>query len=130
MPCRIPPDNNLTPKAKRSSTTTQKRTSQQKHNTTMSLKRIISTMAKSASVPRGSNPPSSTPTKRNKQDGINKARNEQKRQNTNSNTKSKEVLDDTSSKTGAVTVHDVDNSVATCTADPDSSGNARHDKQQ
>ncbi len=36
-------------------------------------------------------------------------------------------MDDTSS---AVTVHDVNNSMATCTADPDSLGNARHDKQQ
>jgi hypothetical protein len=39
-------------------------------------------------------------------------------------------LDDTSSKTGAVTVHDVNNFRATCTADPVSSGNARHDEQQ
>ena len=130
MPRRIPPDNNLTPKAKRSSTTTQKHTSQQKHNTTTLLKRIISTMAKSGSVPRGSNPPSSTPTKRNKRDGINDASNERKHQKTNNNAKSKEALDNTSSKTGTVTVHVVDNSVATCTADPDSSGNARHDKQQ
>jgi hypothetical protein len=43
-------------------------------------------------------------------------------------------LIDTASKTGAVTldlsVHDVDNNVATRTADPDSSDNARNDKQQ
>jgi hypothetical protein len=90
MPCRIPPDNNLTPKAKCSSTTTQKHTSQQKHNTTTSLKRIISTMAKSGSVPRGSDPLVSTPTMCNKQDGINDASNEQKHQKTNNNAKSKE----------------------------------------
>ncbi len=71
-----------------------------------------------------------TPMKRNKRDGIDDASNEQKRQKTNNNAKSKEALDNTSSKTGAVTVHDVDNFVATCTADPDSSGNARHDEQQ
>jgi hypothetical protein len=130
MPRRIPPDNNFTPKAKCSSTTTQKHTSQQKHNMTMSLKRIVLTMAKSASVPRGSNPPSSTPTKRNKRDCINNASNKQKRQKTNNNAKSKEALDDTSSKTGAVTVQDVNNSMALCTADPNSSGNAQHDKQQ
>jgi hypothetical protein len=38
------------------------------------------------------------------------------------------------SKTGAVTldptVHDVDNDVATCTADPDSSNNAGNNEQQ
>jgi hypothetical protein len=130
MPRRIPPDKNLTPKAKCSSTTTQKHTSQQKHNTTTLSKRIISTMAKSTSVPRGSNPPSSTPTKRNKRDGIDNARNERKHQKTNNNAKSKEALDDTSSKTGTVTVHDVDNSLATCTADPNSSGNAWHNEQQ
>jgi hypothetical protein len=130
MPGRIPPDNNLTPKAKRSLTTTQKHTLQQKHNTTTLLKRIISTMAKSPSVPRGSNPLSSTPTKRNKQDCIDDASNKQKHQKTNNNAKSKEALDDTSSKTGTVNVQDVDNSVATCTADPDSSGNAQHNKQQ
>jgi hypothetical protein len=40
-------------------------------------------------------------------------------------------LDDTSCKTGAVTVHNVINFVATaCTADPDSLGNAQPDKQQ
>ncbi len=48
--------------------------------------------------------------------------------------KSKEALIGTSSETGAVTVNltvqDVDNNVATRTADPDSSDNARHDKQQ
>jgi hypothetical protein len=87
-------------------------------------------MAKSASVPRGSNPPLSTPTKHNKQDCINDASNKQKRQKTNNNAKSKEALDNTSSKTGAVTVHNVDNSVATCLTDPDSLGNAWHDKQQ
>jgi hypothetical protein len=130
MPRRIPPDNNLTPKAKRSSTTTQKHTSQQKHNTTTLLKRIISTMAKSVSVPRGSNPLSSTPTKRNKQNGIDDASNKRKHKKTNNTAKSKETLDDTSSKTGTVTVHNVNNSVATCTADPDNSGNARHDEQQ
>jgi hypothetical protein len=82
-------------------------------------------------VPRGSTPPSSTPPKRNKRDGNNDASNKQKRQKTNNNTKSKEALDDTSCKTGAVTVHDVVNFVATaCTADPNSSGNAQPDKQQ
>ncbi len=96
----------------------------------MSMKRIVSTMAKSASVPRRSNPPLSTPTKRNKQDGIDNASNERKCQKTNNNAKNKEALDDTSSKIGAVTVHDFDNSVATCTADPNSSDNARHNKQQ
>jgi hypothetical protein len=130
MPRRIPPDNNLTPKAKCSLTTTQKHTSQQKHNTMTLSKRIISTMVKSASVPRGSNPPYSTPTKRNKWDGINNARNKQKHQKTNNNAKSKAALDDISNKTGTVTVHNIDNSVATCTADPNSSGNARHDEQQ
>ena len=94
------------------------------------LKRIISTMAKAAGVQRGSNPLLSTPTKRDKQDGINDASNKQKRQIANNNAKNKEALDDTSSKTGAVTVHDVDNSMATCTADPDSSGNAQPDEQQ
>ncbi len=39
-------------------------------------------------------------------------------------------MDDTSCETGAVTVHDVDNFVATCTADPNSLGNAQPDKQQ
>jgi hypothetical protein len=41
---------------------------------------------------------------------------------------------DTSSKTGAVTVnltvHDVNSVVATCTVDPNSLGNARHEEQQ
>jgi hypothetical protein len=88
-------------------------------------------MAKTASVPRGSTPPSSTPPKCNKRDGNNDASNEQKRQKTNNNAKSKEALDDTSCKTGAVTVHDVVNFVVTaCTADLDSSGNAQPDKQQ
>ncbi len=48
--------------------------------------------------------------------------------------KSKEALINTSSKTGAVTVnltvHNVDNNVATHTADPDSLDNARHNEQQ
>ena len=95
----------------------------------MSSKRIL-TMAKTASVPRGSTPLSSTPLKRNKQDGTDDASNKQKRQKTNNNAKSKKALDDTSCETGAVTVHDVDNFVATCTADPDSLGNAQPDKQQ
>jgi hypothetical protein len=68
--------------------------------------------------------------KRNKQDCIDDASNKQKHQKTNNNAKSKEALDDTSSKTGTVTVHDVDNSAATCTADPDNLGNAWHNKQQ
>jgi hypothetical protein len=46
----------------------------------MSSKRIISTMAKTASMPRGSTPPLSTPLKRHKQDGTDDASNEQKRQ--------------------------------------------------
>jgi hypothetical protein len=94
-----------------------------------SSKRIISIMAITASVPRGSTPLSSTPSK-NKRDGIDDASNKQKHQKTNNNAKSKEALDDTSCKTGTVTVHDVDNFVVTCTADPDSSGNAQPDKQQ
>jgi hypothetical protein len=87
-------------------------------------------MAKTLSVPRGSTPPLSTPPKRNKQDGTNNASNERRCQKTNNNAKSKEALNDTSCKTGTVTVHNVDNFVATCTADPDSSGNAQPDKQQ
>jgi hypothetical protein len=83
---------------------------------------------------KGSTPPSSTPPKRNKRKGNNDVSNKQKRKETNDDTKSKEALIETSSKTGAVTVnltvHDVDNNVATRTADPDSSDNARHDKQQ
>jgi hypothetical protein len=43
-------------------------------------------------------------------------------------------LIDTSSKIGAVTVnlivHNVNNDVATCTADPESSDNAHHNEQQ
>jgi hypothetical protein len=87
-------------------------------------------MAKTASVPRGSTPPLSTPPKCNKQDGTNDASNKQKCQKTNNNAKSKEALDDTSCKTGTVTVHDVDNFVTTCTANPDSWGNAQPDEQQ
>jgi hypothetical protein len=87
-------------------------------------------MAKAASVPRGSTPPLSTPPKCNKQDSTDDASNKQKRQKTNNNANSKEALDNTSCETGAVTVHDVNNFVATCTADPDSSGNAQPDKQQ
>jgi hypothetical protein len=53
---------------------------------------------------------------------------------TNNDAKSKEALINTSSKTGAVTVnltvHDVNNDVATRTADPNSLDNARHNKQQ
>ncbi len=83
---------------------------------------------------KGSTPPSSTPPKRNKQKGNDNVSNEQKRKETNNNAKSKEVLIDSSSETGAVTVHltvhDVNNDVVTCTADPDSSDNARHNKQQ
>jgi hypothetical protein len=94
------------------------------------LKRIISTMAKAAGVQRGSNPPSSIPPKRNKRDGNNNASNKRKHKKTNNSAKSTEALDDTSSKTGAVTVHDVNNFVATCTADPDSLGNAQPDEQQ
>jgi hypothetical protein len=78
--------------------------------------------------------PSSTPPKRNKQKVNNDISNEQKRKETNNDAKNKEALIDTSSKTGAVTVnltlHDVDNNVATRTADPNSSDNARHNKQQ
>jgi hypothetical protein len=48
--------------------------------------------------------------------------------------KAKGVWDDTTSKTSALTVdltmHDVKKSVATFTANPDSSGNACHDEQQ
>jgi hypothetical protein len=83
---------------------------------------------------KGSTPTSSTPPKHNKQEGNNDVSNEQKRKKTNNDAKSKEALIDTSSKTGAVTVnltvHYVDNNVAACTADPNSSDNARHDKQQ
>ncbi len=83
---------------------------------------------------KGSKPPSSTPPKRNKREGNNNVSNEQKHKKTNNDAKSKEALIDTSSETGTVTVnltvHDVDNDVATCTADPNSSDNARHDEQQ
>ncbi len=88
-------------------------------------------MVKTASVPRGSTPPSSTPPKHNKRDGNDDASNERKHQKSNNNAKSKEALDDTSCKTGTVTVPNVVNFVATaCTADPNSSGNAQPDKQQ
>jgi hypothetical protein len=83
-----------------------------------------------ASVPRGYTSPLSTPTKRNKQDGNDTASNKRKRKKNNNNATSKEALDDTSSKTRAVTVRDVDNSMATCTADPNSSGNAQPNKEQ
>ncbi len=100
----------------------------------MSSKRIVSTMPRTASVARGSTPLLSTPPKRNKGDGNDDISNKQKRQKINNKAKSKEALMDTSSKTGAVTVnltvHDVNNIVATCTVDPNSLGNARHDKQQ
>jgi hypothetical protein len=83
---------------------------------------------------KGSTPPLSTPPKRNKQKGNNDVSNEQKRKETNDDAKSKEALINTSSKTGAVTVnltvHDVNSDVATRTADPNSSDNARHDKHQ
>jgi hypothetical protein len=83
---------------------------------------------------KGSTPPTSTPPKRNKQKGKDDISNEQKHKKTNNDPKSKEALIDTSSKTGAVTVnltvHDVDNNVATGTADPDSLDNACHDEQQ
>jgi hypothetical protein len=96
------------------------------------LKGIVSTMARTPA--KGSTPPPSTPPKRNKQKGNNDVSNEQKRKKTNNDAKSKEALIDTSSKTGAVTVnltvHDVDNNVATCTADPDKSDNAHHNEQQ
>jgi hypothetical protein len=109
-----------------------KHTSQQKHNMTTSLKGIVLTIARTPA--KGSTPPSSTPPKRNKQKGNNDVSNEWKHKETNENAKSKEALIDTSSGTGTVTVnltvHDVDNNVATCTADPDSSDNARHNKQQ
>ncbi len=97
-----------------------------------SLKGIVSTMARTPT--KGSTPLLSTPPKRNKWKGNDDVSNEQKRKETNNNAKSKEALIDTSSETGAVTVnltvHDVDNDVATRTADPDSSDNARHDEQQ
>jgi hypothetical protein len=49
----------------------------------------------------------------------------------NNNAKSKEALYNTSCKTGAVTVHNVVNFVATtCTADPDSLGNSQPNEQQ
>jgi hypothetical protein len=83
---------------------------------------------------KGSTPPSSTPPKRNKQKDNDDVSNKQKRKKTNDDAKSKEALIDTSSKTGTVTVnltvHNVDNDVATCTVDPNSSDNARHNKQQ
>jgi hypothetical protein len=83
---------------------------------------------------KGSTPPLSTPPKRNKQKGNDDVSNKQKRKKTNNDAKSKEALINTSSETGTVTVnltvHDVNNDVATRTADPDSSDNARHDKQQ
>ncbi len=83
---------------------------------------------------KGSTPPLSTPPKRNKRKGNDDVSNKQKNKETNDDAKSKEALIDTSSKTGAVTVyltvHDVDNNVATHTADPDSLDNARHNKQQ
>ncbi len=46
-------------------------------------------MAKTASVPRGSTPPSSTPPKRNKQDDTNDACNDQKHQNPTTTPKAK-----------------------------------------
>jgi hypothetical protein len=109
-----------------------KHTSQQKHNTTTSSKGIVSTMARTPA--KGSTPPSSTPPKRNKQKSNDNVSNKRKCKETNDNAKSNEALIDTSSKTGAVTVnltvHNVDNNVATHTADPDSLDNACHDKQQ
>jgi hypothetical protein len=132
MPRRIPTDNYHTLKDKHSWTTTQKHTSQQKHNTMTSLKGIVSTMARTPA--KGSTPPSSTPPKRNKRKGNNDISNKRKSKVTNNDTKSKEALIDTSSETGTVTVnptvHNVNNNVATRTADPDSSDNARHGKQQ
>ncbi len=83
---------------------------------------------------KGSTPPSSTPPKHNKQKGNNDVSNKQKHKETNDDAKSKEGLIYTSSKPGAVTVnltvHDVDNNVATHTADPDSLENECHKKQQ
>jgi hypothetical protein len=83
---------------------------------------------------KGSTPPLSTPLKRNKQKGNNGISNERKCKETNDDAKSKEALINTSSEPGTVTVKltvpDVNNNVATHTADPDSSDNARHDKQQ
>jgi hypothetical protein len=91
-------------------------------------------MAKTQSVARGSTPPLSAPPKCNKRDINDNVGSKQKHNKTNNDTKSKKALIDTDSKTGAVTldltVHDVDNDVATCTADPTSSGNACNDKQQ
>jgi hypothetical protein len=96
----------------------------------MSSKGIVSTMARSPA--KGSTPPLSTPPKRNKQEGNNDVSNKRKCKKTNNDAKSKEALIDTSSETSAVTVnltvHDVDNNVATRTADPDSLDNARHNK--
>jgi hypothetical protein len=62
--------------------------SQQQHNTTTSLPRIISTMLR-------------TPPKGNKVDGTNDASTNQKCQKTTINAKGQQALDDTSSKTGA-----------------------------
>jgi hypothetical protein len=99
---------------------------------TTSSKGIFSTMARTPA--KGSTPPSSTPPKRNKQEGKDNVSNKQKRKKPMLTSKSKEALIDTSSETGTLTVnltvHDVDNDVATRTADPDSSDNARHDEQQ
>jgi hypothetical protein len=109
-----------------------KHTSQQKHNTMMSSKGIVLTMARTPA--KGSTPLSSTPPKCNKQKGNDDVSNKRKHKETNTDAKSKEALINSSSETGAVTVnltvHDVNNDVATRTADPDSSDNARHDEQQ
>jgi hypothetical protein len=107
-----------------------KNTTQQQHNTTTSLKRIILTMAKTASVPRGSTPPTYTPPKRNKQDSTDDASNDRKHQKNTNSAKGKQALEDTSCKTGAETVQDIVKYGVTCNADPDSLGNAQPNKQQ
>jgi hypothetical protein len=119
MPCRIPPDNILTPKAKHSSTTSKKPNaqSQQQHNTMTLLPRIISTM------PR-------TPPKRNKVNGTNDASTNQKHQKTTINAKGQQASDDTSSKTGAKTINNVNNLEASHDADANSTDNAQPDEQQ
>ncbi len=63
-----------------------KHTSQQKHNTTTLLKGIVLTMARTPA--KGSTPLSSTPPKRNKQEGNNDVSNKQKCKKPNNNAKS------------------------------------------
>jgi hypothetical protein len=91
-------------------------------------------MAKTQNFIRSPNPLSSTTPRRNKQDDNDNDGSKQKRKKTKKDdAKSKKALNNTASKTGAVTLDltepDANNDVATHTADPNSSGNARPDKQ-